>query len=1060
LAKSFQLTVIAKSNGPLTKRISLSADGSLKSDGSACVMSRGRAWRIELNSPQQLAELISGLGSHQAITLGALRDDLPDEVQVVARHRLNGAAGVIARTQDFLGFRPGAPALSLADYDSKGMPPAIRARIEDLGGFWPVLTSVLPALKNVARVTRRSTSAGLSRSDTGEAIPGSDGTHAYVLLKDGSDGERFLKVLHDRCWLAGLGWMMVGTAGQLLERSIVDRVVGSPERLLFEGAPVLDPPLAQDQESRRPVAVEGETLDTVAGCPPLTAVEQSKLRQRRTEEALRLAPEAARARADYIQTRIQDFVKRGMAPAAARKLIERQCDGILWPALELPFDDVEFAGSTVADVLADPARFEGATLADPLEGVGYGRCTARIMRRSDGTPWIHSFAHGRTVYDLKFDFDAAKAALTNEPEASVADVFVRLVLLGDFDPVETERLLKIAATRARVTPTAIKAKLRAAQAATSGTFANIRQKENRFAVQEQCLVYLKRTDIGVLPVKLANFDACIVEDQVFDDGAAELRRYLIEGELEDGTPLPPIIVPAKEFVGPAWVGPRWGARAIVDSGVGARMLCEAIQTMSPGAAVRRVYGHIGWRKIGDKWIYLHAGGAIGEAGGVPNINVELTDALAGYQLPVPQDLPKAVSASLELLKLNVMAAAATWRAPLGEFCPINFSPFTSGRTGSFKSALWGVAQAHWGSRWGDGIHFPANWSGTTNSLEKLAFLAKDALFVIDDFAPSGSPHAINALHEKAADIFRAQGNLGGRSRLRSDTGLRPTYYPRGMIASSGEDVPRGHSLRARMVIDQIGPDDIDPNNLHVLQNAATDSRLAEAMAGYVQWTAHRANTSDLAGDLHKTQNRLRRNFAGGHRRTPDAAASLMLGVKEFLDFAVEIGAIGDLEAEALFTAAEHALRCGATAQAVEQAQEDPVEMFVSGIASALASGRAHLTSRDGTEPANAPSLFGWRKVPKNGAEDCWLAQGDRIGWLASDRILILPDESIAVIERVLREQGRSIAISRSALGKRLREKGWLIEVSNNTFTKVVSIGGEGSVRVFVFAKSQLFPPAE
>ena len=40
------------------------------------------------------------------------------------------------------------------------------------------------------------------------------------------------------------------------------------------------------------------------------------------------------------------------------------------------------------------------TLADPLEGVEYGRGKAKIMRRADGTVWIHSFAHGRTDYEL------------------------------------------------------------------------------------------------------------------------------------------------------------------------------------------------------------------------------------------------------------------------------------------------------------------------------------------------------------------------------------------------------------------------------------------------------------------------------------------------------------------------------------------------------------------------------------------------------------------------------------------------------------------------------------
>ena len=59
---------------------------------------------------------------------------------------------------------------------------------------------------------------------------------------------------------------------------------------------------------------------------------------------------------------------------------------MLLPDIELPFDDEAFAGCTVADVLADPDRFDGATLADPLEGVAYGIGKAKIMRRRDGTP--------------------------------------------------------------------------------------------------------------------------------------------------------------------------------------------------------------------------------------------------------------------------------------------------------------------------------------------------------------------------------------------------------------------------------------------------------------------------------------------------------------------------------------------------------------------------------------------------------------------------------------------------------------------------------------------------
>ena len=229
----FELTIFAKTGGPLTKQISLGPDGSVKSDGSQCVMPRGTARRFRFMNMQELAEEITGLKPNEALATGSLRPDLPDRVKVVTKSKLNGAdhPGIIARTQDYIGYRAGEPALDLIDFDTKGMPPTVVERLEELGGFWPALVSIIPDLARVARVERASTSAGLYNSRTGAKFASSGGRHVYLLIKDGADAERFLKTLHERCWLAGLGWMMVGTSGQLLERSIVDRVCGGPERL-------------------------------------------------------------------------------------------------------------------------------------------------------------------------------------------------------------------------------------------------------------------------------------------------------------------------------------------------------------------------------------------------------------------------------------------------------------------------------------------------------------------------------------------------------------------------------------------------------------------------------------------------------------------------------------------------------------------------------------------------------------------------------------------------------------------------------------------------------------
>jgi hypothetical protein len=446
-----EIVAFTKANGPLTKRIFLNADGTLSSNGSLCLMAKGIAQRTFANSAKDLAALIESVNSDQALALGALRPDLADHVSVVTKNKLNGAANVIARTADAIKYRPAEPAWLLIDYDRKGMPAEIRKEVKTRGGLWPTLVSILPALRTVEHVERWSTSAGLRRTDTNALLPFSGGQHVYLLARNGADSERFLRALHERCWLAGFGWYIVSASGQLLERSIIDRMVGPGERLVFEGPPILDPPLTQDSGARKPKAFPGDPLDTMAACPPVTVVETSRLREIKTKARALLQGDADKARRSHVDKAAQDLSKSANIPvAAARHIITQQCEGVLLPDLVLPFDDDDFKGCTVRDVLADPEKFEGATLADPREGVAYGRCVAKVMRRADGTPWIHSFAHGRAVYDLKHNFATVAAAIAKASAADVARVFVEYALDAKLDANELTQLRKDAAKRAGI----------------------------------------------------------------------------------------------------------------------------------------------------------------------------------------------------------------------------------------------------------------------------------------------------------------------------------------------------------------------------------------------------------------------------------------------------------------------------------------------------------------------------------------------------------------------------------------------------------------------------------
>ncbi len=464
-----EITQLASSAGPLTKRIRLSADGHLISDGSACVMSKGEAHRLSLPNMHAFAESIRMLDTNQAIALGALRADLPDAVRITtqtALSKLNGSAplDLISRTAEHITYRSDQPSLALIDIDTKGMPAAVVERIREAGGYWSALVSVVPELTAVARAVRTSTSSGISRADTGESVKGSNGVHVFLLVQDGADIERFLRCLHDRCWLNGLGWMMVGAGGQLLERSLIDKMVYAAERLVFEAAPILEQPLRQDPARRAPHVEDGVAGDTRSICPDLSLLEKTQLRDLKAVERSRLARPAETARQAFIAAQATRIVEKlGCSEAVARRTVEQQTGGTLLPQVILPFDAEDLSGMSVGDVLADPERFVGATLADPLEGVEYGRCKAKIMRRADGSLWINSFAHGRTTYELRHDAASVETALKAGDSAEAASLFVQLLLVADLAADEEHALRELVREITGVKARPLDAKIRAAR---------------------------------------------------------------------------------------------------------------------------------------------------------------------------------------------------------------------------------------------------------------------------------------------------------------------------------------------------------------------------------------------------------------------------------------------------------------------------------------------------------------------------------------------------------------------------------------------------------------------
>lgn len=431
----------------LSKRISLGEDGRPVSYGSPCRMTNGSATRVTLDwgtPANDLAALILDLGSHEALVLGD-HSAQDDTIEIVLKEHVG--PGRYGRSLDTFQFNDGEPAVTLLDHDQKAMPESVRAVLEEHGGFEGALTSLIPSYPTLARVTRASTSAGLRNEETGETFPGNGGQHVYLFAQNGADIPRFLEDLQKRAWLTGMGWIMVSARGSLLIRSIVDVTVGSPERLVFEGAPRVAAPLVQDPEARRPVAHEGELLDTAAACPPLTPDEE-----RRYNELVEAAKLAAKPEAEAAKEQAAEEIssRRGIDIEKARAVVTASTQGELWSWDTIEFDDDALGVVSVAELLADPGRFHGETAGDPLEGSWYGRGKAKVYWNRGNEVICNSFAHGGFVYRLRHDADYIELKVEEAGENAPYVLAAHMPHAQHLDPVAKERLRDLAAKAGKV----------------------------------------------------------------------------------------------------------------------------------------------------------------------------------------------------------------------------------------------------------------------------------------------------------------------------------------------------------------------------------------------------------------------------------------------------------------------------------------------------------------------------------------------------------------------------------------------------------------------------------
>jgi hypothetical protein len=394
--------ITATTPGRLSKGFRLAEDGTLvKVPGGQLV--DGLAESRRFASISAFSDALANLTPTNAMVYGTSEHD---KARIVPQDQLAKIADtslpVIARDRDHFRY-PAGPAIMMIDHDTpKGVAEALSDDV-----LLEHLYQACPGLESAPHVVAQSASSFIYHGD--RELIGQRGRRVYVLVADGRDIPRAGAVLFKRLQLAGLGHVEIGKAGQLLERGLIDSAVYQPERLDFCGGAACAAPLEQRRPAPRVINPDAAPMDTRATLPDLTPAEEAKRREIVAKIKADAAPEAAKRREVWAEEQVgRILVRVGKTPVShpgdADRLREVYRNATahrdLYGEFELVMADGETA--TVAEVLADPDRYHGQRLADPLEpDYGNDPRIAVLNLRAAGKPYIYSHAHGGVRYSLR-----------------------------------------------------------------------------------------------------------------------------------------------------------------------------------------------------------------------------------------------------------------------------------------------------------------------------------------------------------------------------------------------------------------------------------------------------------------------------------------------------------------------------------------------------------------------------------------------------------------------------------------------------------------------------------
>jgi hypothetical protein len=360
------ITIFTSENGKLNKTIH--EDGTKTSNA---LLYKGKFVSKEIASLKVLQREIKKIKPTQALGLGVNKHSA---IGVITSRNNNPKT---ARSKENFIWNKNTN-IVLLDYDYfDGLKECNNAH-----EYRDTLIDIDPIFANVEMLILPSSSSRIYKNN--KLFVNSKGLHCYLMIN--GDVDKFKDTLWYSCWAKGYGAIKLASDGSVLPRTIFDKAVFSPERLIFEAAPNLDDGLFQeklDPYYRKGIILNVDHMeDNIAKGQKIEAEDKFK-----SKDKSKLKNE------EYIQTNVKKLVKVGRTEKEAIEIVKARVGehGVIFTSDIITL--LDGTNMNAGDLTRD---HNGLYCLDPIEPTQ----APAVINISDENKNIWSFLHGGKNYEI------------------------------------------------------------------------------------------------------------------------------------------------------------------------------------------------------------------------------------------------------------------------------------------------------------------------------------------------------------------------------------------------------------------------------------------------------------------------------------------------------------------------------------------------------------------------------------------------------------------------------------------------------------------------------------